>query len=466
MPDYRIFPIMPNHIDFLREMSSILPPDERLVIDIVDGNPSENENMRRAQRKTVSGQRKDWNSFFLPPGKNVYVCVMAIAASEVKPNGSAPRRAELFKSGVALMVDDVGDVNKARGIKVPKDILTTAPPTALVETSEGNFQAWYFFKEPLKDADKFDRLIRAFIREQLMGHDPGMSSIARIARIPFGRNLKPSRDNFKVRLESFRPECRYSPDELIELFNLELEPPRVHLEYEAKAKTKWNMKLEVFKYEFLKEHLRSNDRKNAEAEARRGEWKVLCPNAGNHSAGSVGGTTILHPSTQRYGSTQFMCIHTSCFGIFKTKEVIQTILEDEEAKDEWIDGRRKIRDEYLDSLSPEEREVAIREMNINGIKGFLSRCSFDELADWMLRDCGNCSKRDWFQQMDPKLQLNFLNQEKSELIAWFNCMPEEDLNVWAESWGNKWATYDLDDEVARDVEDANAQAAADDEDAF
>jgi hypothetical protein len=319
-----------DYRDFLRVMASGLRPDERLVVDIVDGDPGEHENMRASRRKYLSPGR-DFSTVELPREKNLYVCVMAV------PEGVRNRRSENFSGGIALMIDDVGTVtDHGRGIKVPKELIAALKPTALVETSDGNYQAWFRLTEPIRDPDLFDRIIQAFIREKLMGKDPGMASIARIARIPYGTNCKPSRNGWQVRLIELNEDVSYTPSEIVKALKLTLRPAKQKVDAPKVVSAK--KEEEDFKYSFFKEYLEPADRRNHDLEDRRHEWKVICPGAWDHSNGVTSGTTVFSPLNRRNGEyeTQYYCAHSNC-GIKTTSQAIKAILSDNpEAKAAWL----------------------------------------------------------------------------------------------------------------------------------
>jgi hypothetical protein len=50
------------------------------------------------------------------------------------------------------MVDDLGT-------KVPWEAIGGFKPTALIETSPDNFQAWYVLDQVCRDRDKFEKLL-------------------------------------------------------------------------------------------------------------------------------------------------------------------------------------------------------------------------------------------------------------------------------------------------------------------
>ena len=84
-----------------------------------------------------------------------------------------------------LMLDDLG--TKA----LPLDRLDACPPSYVIETSEGNFQAGYLFKEPEIDFDSIKALNQSMVEAGLC--DPGAKSPStRYGRLPFASILSPS----------------------------------------------------------------------------------------------------------------------------------------------------------------------------------------------------------------------------------------------------------------------------------
>jgi hypothetical protein len=148
--------------------------------------------------KTVFGA--DWpeKGFFLDDGnwglrkrledlddtRGCYWCIGAI------PWGKA-RKNENVENVRALVIDDVGtkvDTGDAMSLDIGR-------PTAIIGTSEKNFQYVYNFSNPPKP-----KLFNRF-REGLLGHLQGAcdgKDAAHIFRLPWGLNLKPGRNRFAV----------------------------------------------------------------------------------------------------------------------------------------------------------------------------------------------------------------------------------------------------------------------------
>lgn len=141
-----------------------------------------------------------------------------------QPSLYSPDDKERFKAQVKLagpvyctMLDDVGT-------KVPMEKLDACPPTWLIETSPGNFQAGYVFEEPI-DKRQADHLKAALIDAGLC--DKGATGgAARWMRLPVAINGKSSYGPpaFRCRLSRWEPQLRYGLGDVYHL--LDLEPPR------------------------------------------------------------------------------------------------------------------------------------------------------------------------------------------------------------------------------------------------
>lgn len=202
---YRLF------ADFFSALTKGLARDERAMICQFKGDPNADADPRRWRARVIDDPR------LANPKANIYLCVSAMKRNA---KGEWRRRAENFAAGLCLMVDDLGDGEAA---KFPLNTIDGAPPTALIETSKGNFQAVYMFDEPLRNAALFKRLIAGFIECKFMGKDTGMAGVNRVFRPPFGINGKIGRGGWLVRLERFEPERRYAPVALAEALGIRLQ---------------------------------------------------------------------------------------------------------------------------------------------------------------------------------------------------------------------------------------------------
>lgn len=203
--------------EFLAELARAVPWDERLVGCWFEGDPNEGNQHKWRPRPITSTTR-------IPLDANTYVTVSAFRRA-VTPEGDDAgfrRKTEFFARGVALMVDDIGT-------KAPADIPRRVPPTALIETSPGNFQAWYFLSPAEADKERFDYAIRAFISARLLGQDPGMAGVNRVGRLPAGINgkakyaAKNGGRAWRCRTHIWAPSRRWSLDAVMHAFGIDLD---------------------------------------------------------------------------------------------------------------------------------------------------------------------------------------------------------------------------------------------------
>lgn len=134
-----------------------------------------------------------------------------------EPAGDAYHRREKdCKAVYGVMLDDLG--TKA----LPIDRLNACPPSYIIETSEGNFQAGYLFDAPQTDLVAVAGLNQSLVDAGLC--DPGAKSPAtRYGRLPFASNGK-SAPAFQCELTSWNPQRTYTIAQIID--QLELEPPK------------------------------------------------------------------------------------------------------------------------------------------------------------------------------------------------------------------------------------------------
>jgi hypothetical protein len=155
---------------------------------------------------------------FIHAGNNNYVAVSSFRQGD---DGRPHRRKTCFAAMHVVMIDDVVT-------KVPPERITLQP-TCVVETSPGNYQAWYFLTEPERDRVRAENLIKGMIASGLTkdGADPGMNGVTRYGRLPVGINGKAKyRDEagepFVQRVASWDPTVRYSLDEIAIAYNVDL----------------------------------------------------------------------------------------------------------------------------------------------------------------------------------------------------------------------------------------------------
>ena len=150
----------------------------------------------------------------LSPDRNNYV-----NCSSFRPDaeGRFAAKNEQFAACHTVLIDDWGT-------KVPREKLNGLKFTAVIETSQGNFQGLIKLKRPIQPA-LAKRLIAALIKKGLT--DPGATGHNRWARLPVGINGKEKyRDAaghlFRCRLVEFNPEQAYFVAEIVTLLELDM----------------------------------------------------------------------------------------------------------------------------------------------------------------------------------------------------------------------------------------------------
>lgn len=192
-----------SNADFLQTVFGGDAKDTKPIVVGFSGNPN----------KVTKGV---WFGQVYQQGKTVFSVdsnnYFSLADFHPNDSGEYRRKKTQFNALYAVVLDDVGS-------KVDIDRLILLP-SWLLETSPGNYQAGYLLDVPLTDGLLADRLVNAIITAQLC--DPGNNGPrARLARLPVGVNGKHS-PPFVCRLEKWNPELRYSVEDLVEGFQLEL----------------------------------------------------------------------------------------------------------------------------------------------------------------------------------------------------------------------------------------------------
>ena len=184
--------------------------DARPVVVSFEGNPASapDEAWSVTAWQSASGRSPS-----VPDSANNY-----FSLATFRPDGAGQfrRRNEHFYALYAFMLDDIGS-------KVAAERLTL-PPSWLLETSAGNHQAGYLLSEPLADGLVADRVMNAIAAAGLS--DPGAKGPrTRLARLPIAVNTK-HEPPFACRMVKWAPAVRYSVEELVDGFQLDMAPAR------------------------------------------------------------------------------------------------------------------------------------------------------------------------------------------------------------------------------------------------
>jgi putative DNA primase/helicase len=121
------------------------------------------------------------------------------------PDDGSNKRTKAHATAVrALVVDDVGTKVAEAAV-----MLALGPPTAIIETSERNFQWTYRLSKPVPVTDWlwFFSEVERLVGQKLEGRDA-----VHVFRLPQGVNNKPDRELFKPRLVEVHPEVELEAD--------------------------------------------------------------------------------------------------------------------------------------------------------------------------------------------------------------------------------------------------------------
>lgn len=194
--------------DFLAAIYGVIDTDnpERALVCGLSGDPA---------------QHKGWRPWAWPcDTSNGDLNWYAMPALYVPSTQGAFKAQKTLARGVyCAMVDDLGT-------KVPLDKLDACLPSWVIETSPGNYQAGYIFREPVEDLKLAEAFKDALIKADLC--DKGASgAAARWMRLPQAINgkTKYGHPSPRCRLVSWAPQRRYTIDEIVSKLQLDMFMP-------------------------------------------------------------------------------------------------------------------------------------------------------------------------------------------------------------------------------------------------
>jgi len=241
---------------------------------------------------------------FIRPTANNYIVVSTFKRAD---DGRFHRRKDCFAGLFMVMVDDVGT-------KVPFKNLRLEP-TCLVETSPGNFQAWYFLTEPERDRVRAERLIKGMIASGLTtdGADPGMNGVTRYGRLPVGINGKgkyidKAGKPFLQRVAHWSPGTRYSLDDIATAYGVDLSEliiPRRKIVAKPRGAP-------VVGDDGLTGVLEAAGLYLEPLSGIPGGHRIICPWVHEHTDEDPTGTVYFEPSEENSWSGGFKCHHGHC----------------------------------------------------------------------------------------------------------------------------------------------------------
>lgn len=129
--------------------------------------------------------------------------------------GARSRSADNFSGLLAVVLDDVGT-------KAPKEVVHTLKPSWVFETSPKNYQVGYLLDQPCRERKTAERLCRGLAEKGY--RDKGGVAPVQYYRVPVGINLK--KDHFATVVKLWKPERRYTLEEVAAAFDVRLELKR------------------------------------------------------------------------------------------------------------------------------------------------------------------------------------------------------------------------------------------------
>jgi hypothetical protein len=278
--------------EFLGAIFRDVPDGVRPIVVNFAGNPG------TAPKSCWAGRSWTEASAGMLSSDNNY---FSLSAFNPDKEGSYRRRKAQFYACFSIMLDDVGTKVDSEGLKLE--------PSWLLETSEGNYQAGYILKEPITEEAQATQLAKAVIAAGLC--DPGAGGpSARLARLPIAINGKYD-PIFSCRLESWRPDLTYTPDELVVGLGLSMGPAQnkqanTVAPVNAAATAVWQPRPQT--NPVIASLMQRGLYKSALDE---GKHDVSCPWVSEHTGQVDGGSAYFEPDDD-YPSGGFKCFHGHC----------------------------------------------------------------------------------------------------------------------------------------------------------
>ncbi|KWE57492.1 DUF927 domain-containing protein [Burkholderia sp. MSMB2157WGS] len=261
--------------------------------------------------------------------ENLYYCVGAVTPYEYEDTGNKDwrRRVEDIGAGVVVGFDDIGTKTMKKCGKGLDFFEQTLPPTAVIETSPGNFQLLYFLAAPILDSHDYGDVLRSIIKplSERYGIDK-LADVNRVLRLPFGINNKtledgslkyPDKDGnpWRVRLVYADYDVRYSPEEIAAAYGLTIERTPRKSEVVRRVAGREEDPYKAAGFDLIADAYTKADRAwPTRTEAGR-KYRICCPFEGEHASGGMNDDAfIADPAASKNGYFTFGCSHGSCNG--------------------------------------------------------------------------------------------------------------------------------------------------------
>jgi hypothetical protein len=343
---------------FLKELGKGIPEEERVMAGYAEEVTVQVD--EDGKKKNASWWPTPWKEGkWIDASKNCYACISSSIKTPNPKNGVMRywRGEASFGHGLALMVDDIGSGRGSKGDFTIEDFSKVLPPTAIVETSPGNYQIWYFLDAPEPSLIRFKAFLSAFVANVLKkGGDNTIKDVSRYGRMPIGINNKRTGTNegFKYLVERDGKEqpClvhltaadytrRYSLDDIQRAFNFTVTLPVRHnaviVESEYAYDAAWlRMAEAIMGAAGLGEGSGGDVTMNMS-----GKYRVQCPWGHEHANGDPFGAYFRGPIPGAEVEFVFGCGHDTCrktykrnWGVFVDEIVMPKVMADLDAANE------------------------------------------------------------------------------------------------------------------------------------
>lgn len=278
---------------FINTVFSQLPEDASALLCCKKGDPSEGGWTALPANSTID---------FLTDSTNNY-----LSCSSFFPNdtGSYSAKKELVSAYHYLMLDDLGT-------KIPLERLGDFRLSWLIETSPGNHQGGIILAHPLTDLGVGEQLLKAVIAAGLC--DGGASGLTRWARLPNAINGKEKyRDAegnpFQCRLVEWRPDCRYTPEEIGAGLQLQVLPEKIVSDFAYRGQLPVSNAVYTPRSPENPVLMALQERGLYKRSLGAGRHDITCPWLGEHTNALDTGAAYFEPS-DAYPTGGFCCQHS------------------------------------------------------------------------------------------------------------------------------------------------------------
>ena len=268
-----------------------------------------------------------WKNSAISNTDNCYACISSSIQTKHPKTGKMRywRSDESFGHGLALMVDDIGTGAGSKGGLTVEAMSAVLPPTAVVATSPGNHQLWYFFDEPEERKLEFKSFLTSFADQVLAkGGDRTIKDISRYGRMPVGVNNKRLPDgsfkypqDFRVSLVSADYSLRYSIKQIASAFKVNIiRPVKRRIDEREQAQLDSQFAIDHAHYHYalvIANALKMGESSGGAAEENgSGSVRIRCPWSAEHSTGDAYGAYFRGPKAGAEYDFVFGCSHDTC----------------------------------------------------------------------------------------------------------------------------------------------------------